>query len=69
MWSAGCILAELFNVQPLFLTHNSAEALRKCIEEKLGVSFNAKGGVEQDRSVPIESLLPDALFKFKDEVI
>ncbi len=69
MWSAGCILAELFDGRPLFLTHNSPDALRKCIEEKLGVSFNAKGGVEQDRSVPIENLLPDSLFKFRDEVI
>ncbi len=69
MWSAGCILAELFKGKALFYNPQTSLALRRRIAETLGVSFNAKGGVEQDRSVPIENLLPDALFKFNDEVI
>ncbi len=69
MWSAGCILAELFKGEPLFSAPNSAEALRIHIAETLGVSFDVNGVVEKDGSIPIEVLLPDGLFKFTDEVI
>ncbi len=69
MWSAGCILAELFKGKALFSTPKTAEALRKHIAETLRVSFDENGHVKQDRSVRIENLLPDGLFKFTDEVI
>ncbi len=69
MWSAGCILAELFTGDPLFWEPKNAEALRNHIAETLRVSFDEHGRVKQDRSVRIETLLPDGLFKFTDEVI
>ncbi len=69
MWSAGCILAELFKGVPLFWEPKNALELQNYIVEKWGVHFNADGIVEKDRSVPIENLLPDDRCKFKDEVI
>ncbi len=68
MWSAGCILAELFKGQPLFASARTLVTLRKLIISTLGVTFNTEGAVETDRSVLIENLLPDDLFKFEDEV-
>ncbi len=69
MWSAGCILAELFKGEPLFWEPKNGAVLRNYFVEKWGVHVSENGIVEKDRSVPIENLLPDDRFKFKDEVI
>ncbi len=69
MWSAGCILAELFKGVPLFLGPKNAGELRNYFVEKWGVHVSANGIVEKDRSVPIENLLPDNQFNFNDEVL
>ncbi len=68
MWSAGCILAELFKGKPLFASAGTVDTLRELIINTLGVTFDPQGAVETDRSVPIENLLPDDLFKFEDPV-
>ncbi len=68
MWSAGCILAELFKGEPLFASARTVGTLRELIINSLGATFDPKGAVETDRTVLMENLLPDDLFKFEDEV-
>ncbi len=68
MWSAGCIFAELFKGEPLLTSARTVDTPRDIITNTLGATFDGFRTLLKERSVPTESLLPNDLFKFKDEV-